>query len=43
MNQDCAAVVLVNVTLDSRGSFADRLGQHIKERCAGKPAMAHNE
>lgn len=35
-----AAVVLVNVTVGGRGSFADQLGQHIAERFAGKPAIS---
>lgn len=37
---DCAAVVLSNTTLGSAGSFADRLGQHISQRLAGKPAIS---
>jgi len=35
-----AAVVLFNTTLGSNGSFADRLGEHISERLAGKPAIS---
>jgi CubicO group peptidase (beta-lactamase class C family) len=37
---DYAAVVLLNTTLGAKGSFADRLGQHISQRLAGKPAIA---
>ena len=37
---DYAAIVLVNSTLGSKGSFADRLGEHISERLAGKPAIS---
>jgi D-alanyl-D-alanine-carboxypeptidase/D-alanyl-D-alanine-endopeptidase len=37
---DCAAVVLVNLTVVQRGSFADRIGEHISERLAGKPAIS---
>jgi CubicO group peptidase (beta-lactamase class C family) len=37
---DYAAVVLVNTSIGSKGSFADRLGQHISQRLAGKPAIA---
>lgn len=35
-----AAVVLLNTTLGAHGSFADRLGQHIGQRLAGKPAIS---
>ena len=35
-----AAIVLVNVAVSGRGSFADQLGQHIAERFAGKPAVS---
>ena len=38
-----AAVVLLNTTLGQKGSFADRVGQHISERLAGKPAIALGE
>jgi CubicO group peptidase (beta-lactamase class C family) len=38
-----AAVVLLNTTLGQMGSFADRVGQHISERLAGKPAIALGE
>ena len=37
---DYAAVVLLNATLGPKGSFADRLGQHISQRLAGKPAIS---
>jgi serine-type D-Ala-D-Ala carboxypeptidase/endopeptidase len=37
---DYAAVVLLNTTLGSTGSFADRLGEHIGQRLAGKPAIS---
>jgi CubicO group peptidase (beta-lactamase class C family) len=37
---DYAAVVLLNATLSQKGSFADRLGQHISQRLAGKPAIS---
>jgi D-alanyl-D-alanine-carboxypeptidase/D-alanyl-D-alanine-endopeptidase len=37
---DYAAVVLLNATLGPEGSFADRLGEHISERLAGKPAIS---
>jgi CubicO group peptidase (beta-lactamase class C family) len=37
---DSAAVVLFNATLSQNGSFADRLGQHISQRLAGKPAIS---
>jgi len=30
----------VNVTISSRGSFADRLGEHISQRLSGKPAVS---
>lgn len=35
-----AAIVLVNVAVSGRGSFADQLGKHIAERFAGKPAVS---
>jgi CubicO group peptidase (beta-lactamase class C family) len=38
--QDYAAVVLLNTTVGPNGSFADRLGQHISQRLAGKPAIS---
>lgn len=37
---DYAAVVLLNTTIGERGSFADRVGEHISERLAGKPAIS---
>jgi len=37
---DFAAVVLLNTTIGSRGSFADRIGEHISQRLAGKPAIS---
>jgi CubicO group peptidase (beta-lactamase class C family) len=37
---DYAAVVLLNSTIGERGSFADRIGEHISERLAGKPAIS---
>ncbi len=37
---DYAAIVLLNTTLGPKGSFADRLGQHISQRLAGKPAIS---
>jgi len=37
---DYAAVVLFNTTLGPNGSFADRLGEHISQRLAGKPAIS---
>jgi len=33
-------VVLLNTTVGPNGSFADRLGQHISQRLAGKPAIS---
>jgi serine-type D-Ala-D-Ala carboxypeptidase/endopeptidase len=38
--EDYAAVVLFNATLSGNGSFADRLGEHVSERLAGKPAIS---
>lgn len=35
-----AAVVLLNMTVGTTGSFADALGQHIAQRLGGKPAVA---
>jgi D-alanyl-D-alanine-carboxypeptidase/D-alanyl-D-alanine-endopeptidase len=32
-------MVLLNATLGERGSFADRIGEPISERLAGKPAI----
>jgi CubicO group peptidase (beta-lactamase class C family) len=37
---DYAAIVLLNRTLGPQGSFADRIGEHISERFAGKPAIS---
>ena len=37
---DYAAVVLVNTSIGSRGSFADRVGEHLNERLVGKPAIS---
>jgi D-alanyl-D-alanine-carboxypeptidase/D-alanyl-D-alanine-endopeptidase len=37
---DYAAVVLVNTTIGQRGSSADRIGEHLSERLAGKPAIS---
>jgi D-alanyl-D-alanine-carboxypeptidase/D-alanyl-D-alanine-endopeptidase len=37
---DYAAVVLLNTSLGAAGSFAERLGQHIGQRFAGKPAIS---
>jgi CubicO group peptidase (beta-lactamase class C family) len=38
--EDYAAVVLFNATINGNGSFADRLGEHVAERLAGKPAIS---
>lgn len=37
---DYGGVVLLNTTIGERGSFADRIGEHISERLAGKPAIS---
>lgn len=37
---DYAAIVLLNTSIGGKGSFADRLGQHIGQRLAGKPAIS---
>jgi len=37
---DYAAVVLLNTTIGDKGSFADRVGEHISERLAGKQAIS---
>jgi CubicO group peptidase (beta-lactamase class C family) len=37
---DYAAVVLFNATISEKGSYADRIGEHISERLAGKPAIS---
>ena len=41
--EDYAAVVLFNTTINANGSFADRLGEHVVERLAGKPAISLNQ
>lgn len=41
--EDYAAVVLFNATIGGNGSFADRLGEHVAERLAGKPAISLGE
>jgi CubicO group peptidase (beta-lactamase class C family) len=37
---DYAVVVLLNTTIGPQGSFADRIGEHLSERLAGKPAIS---
>jgi CubicO group peptidase (beta-lactamase class C family) len=37
--EDCAGVVLANITTSRRGSLADLIAQHIGNRFAGKPAI----
>ena len=37
---DYGGVVLLNTTIGDQGSFADRIGEHISERLAGKPATS---
>lgn len=37
---DYAGVVLMNASPGSDGAFVDRLGQHISQRLAGKPAVS---
>jgi D-alanyl-D-alanine-carboxypeptidase/D-alanyl-D-alanine-endopeptidase len=37
---DYAAVVLLNTSIGDNGSFADRVGEHISERLAGKQAIS---
>jgi len=37
---DYAAVVLYNTSISERGSFADKVGEHLSERLAGKPAIS---
>jgi CubicO group peptidase (beta-lactamase class C family) len=37
---DYAAVVLLNASPGPNAAFADRLGQHISQRLAGKPAIS---
>jgi hypothetical protein len=41
--KDFAAVVLFNTTVGVQSSFAIRLGEHIAERLAGKPAISLGE
>ena len=38
--EDVAAIVLFNTTLSEKGSFADRVGQHVAQRLAGKAAVS---
>lgn len=38
--ENYAGVVLVNVAVSTRGSFADQLGQHVRQRLAGEPAIS---
>jgi CubicO group peptidase (beta-lactamase class C family) len=38
--EDYAAIVLLNTTIGEKGSYADRLGEHILQRLAGKPAVS---
>jgi D-alanyl-D-alanine-carboxypeptidase/D-alanyl-D-alanine-endopeptidase len=38
--EDYAAVVLLNLAPNTRGSIADRIGVHINQRFLGKPAIA---
>jgi CubicO group peptidase (beta-lactamase class C family) len=37
---DYAAVVLSNTSISEHGSFADKVGEHISERLAGRPAIS---
>ncbi len=37
---DYGVVVLLNTSISSAGGFVDRLGEHINERLAGKPAIS---
>ncbi|MGD0737378.1 MAG: serine hydrolase domain-containing protein [Terracidiphilus sp.] len=37
---DYGAIVLINTAPGETGGFADRIGQHISQRLAGKPAIA---
>jgi len=39
-DQGYAGVVLVNMAGTTQGSFADTLGQHIRQRLTGKPAVS---
>ena len=38
--EDYAAVVLLNLAPNTRGSIADRIGLHINQRFLGKPAIS---
>jgi CubicO group peptidase (beta-lactamase class C family) len=38
--EDYAAVVLLNTSIGEKGSYADRIGEHILARLAGKPAIS---
>jgi CubicO group peptidase (beta-lactamase class C family) len=38
--EDFGAVVLLNLSPEMHGAFAERLGKHIRERLAGKPATS---
>jgi D-alanyl-D-alanine-carboxypeptidase/D-alanyl-D-alanine-endopeptidase len=40
---DYGGLVLLNSTIGERGSFADRIGERISERLAGKPATSLGE
>ena len=37
---DYAAVVLLNTSIGNKGNFVDKLGEHISQRLAGKPAIS---
>ena len=37
---DYAAVVLLNTTIGDKGRYADRIGEYVSERLAGKPAIS---
>jgi serine-type D-Ala-D-Ala carboxypeptidase/endopeptidase len=37
---DYAAVVLLNTSPGAKGAFVERLGKHISQRLAGKPAIS---
>jgi serine-type D-Ala-D-Ala carboxypeptidase/endopeptidase len=37
---DYAVIVLLNTSIGKTGSFADRIGEHISQRLAGKPAIS---
>jgi CubicO group peptidase (beta-lactamase class C family) len=38
--RDYGVVVLYNTTISAKGSFADRLGEHVSQRLSGKPAVS---